>query len=135
MNARKHPIRGEDAGLTPASQPYYSTAVRVDSGPLLFVSGMVSWDDHHRVHAPGDIREQARQALRRVQKVLASQGADLADIVNITVYCVDFRHFEAVAEVRREFFPADGPASVMVQVSGLAHPDLLLEIACVAAVS
>ena len=52
----------------------------------------------------------------------------------ITIYCVDFRHFEAIAEVRREFFLADGPASVMVQVSGLADPDLLIEIACVAAV-
>ena len=134
MNKRKHPQKGEDLGLSPTSQPYFSTAVRVDAGPLLFISGMVSRDDQRQVFAPGDIKGQTRRALERLQKVLVANHADIDDVVNITIYCVDFRHFEAIAEVRREFFLGQGPASVMVQVSGLAHPDILIEIACIAAV-
>ena len=34
----------------------------------------------------------------------------------------------AIAAVRREFFKDTNPASTLVEVSALAHPDLLLEI-------
>lgn len=134
MNPRKHPQTGQQVGLAPTSQPYFSAAVRVDAGPLLFVTGMVGRDEQRNIVSPGDIRAQTRTALGNLQRVLRANAADLDDVVNITVYCVDFRHFEAIAEVRREFFRSNGPASSMVQVSGLAHPDLLIELSCVAAV-
>ena len=134
MNSRKHPQKGEEVGIAPTSQPYFSAAVRVDAGPLLFVTGMVGRDAKRNIVNPGDVRAQTRQALTNLRNVLQANDADLDDLASITVYCVDFRHFEGIAEVRREFFQGNGPASCMVQVSGLAHPDLLLEISCVAVV-
>ena len=86
MNKRKHPQKGEDLGLSPTSQPYFSTAVRVDAGPLLFISGMVSRDEQRRIVAPGDIRGQTRCALERLRKVLAANHASIEDVVNITIY-------------------------------------------------
>lgn len=134
MNPRKHPQKGEDVGLAPTSNPYFSAAVRVDAGPLLFVTGMVGRDAERNIVRPGDVRAQARTALANLRGVLQANQADLDDLASITIYCVDFRHFEAIAEVRREFFRGNGPASSMVQVSGLSHPDLLLEISCIAVV-
>lgn len=43
------------------------------------------------------------------------------------------RHFEDVAAVRMRYFPAEGPASTLVEVSKLALPDLLVEIEAIAA--
>jgi enamine deaminase RidA (YjgF/YER057c/UK114 family) len=43
-------------------------------------------------------------------------------------YRADFR------VVREEFFGAKGPASTMVEVSSLAHPDYLIEVEAIAAV-
>lgn len=134
MNPRKHPQQGQDVGLAPTSNPYFSAAVRVDAGPLLFITGMVGRDNDRNIVTPGDVRAQTRTALDNLRRVLRANGADLDDLASMTIYCVDFRHFEAIAAVRREYFSGNGPASSMVQVSGLAHPDLLLELSCVAVV-
>ncbi len=40
--------------------------------------------------------------------------------------------FSQIHEVRREYFRADPPASTMVEVSRLVHPDLLIEIEAIA---
>ena len=134
MNPRKHPQKGQDVGLAPTSNPYFSASVRVDAGPLLFVTGMVGRNNDRDIIHPGDVRAQARTALGNLRKVLQANQADMDDVASITIYCIDFRHFEAIAEVRREFFLGNGPASSMVQVAGLAHPDLLIEFSCIAVV-
>jgi len=36
--------------------------------------------------------------------------------------------------VREEFFGARGPASTMVEVSALAHPDYLIEVEAIAVI-
>jgi enamine deaminase RidA (YjgF/YER057c/UK114 family) len=76
----------------------------------------------------GDIRAQTEQAIRNLQTILKAEGADLRNLVKVTLYITDMRHYEAIAEVRQRFFPGDLPASTMVEVSKLGHPDLLIEI-------
>jgi hypothetical protein len=62
---------------------------------------------------------------------LASAGATLDDVAKVTVYITDIDDFDAIHEVRREFFMNTLPASTMVEVSKLVHDDMLIEIEAV----
>lgn len=122
-------------GVAPPLKGYYSNAVRVEAGPLLFISGQIAVDPQGKIVGAGDIRAQARQVLENIRAILKSQDADMADIVNVVVYVTDIRAFHDIADIRLEYFPSDGPASTIVEISKLALPELLIEISAVAAIS
>ncbi len=64
-----------------------------------------------------DTREQARQALRNAEAVLAASGATLQDVVKVTLYLHDLAYRTAFHEVWMEFFPKDPPARIAFQVA------------------
>jgi 2-iminobutanoate/2-iminopropanoate deaminase len=111
----------------------YSQVVVTPPGRLAFISGQVGVGRQGNIVGKGDIKAQARQALENLKAAVEAAGGNLADIASVTVFVIDMAHFGAIHEVRRQFFPADYPASTLVQVSRLAHPDLLIEINAVAA--
>lgn len=115
-------------------KPYYSNCVRVESGPLLFVSGQVALDADGKLVGEGDLRAQAVQVLENIRAILIDQGADMADIAKVTVYVTDIRAFDDIADIREKYFPKDGPASVICEVSALAWPEFMIEIEAVAVV-
>jgi 2-iminobutanoate/2-iminopropanoate deaminase len=120
------------AGIAPPIRPYYSNCVKVAPGAsLLFLSGQVGVDARGRLVGP-DATSQTRQTLENLRTMLAANGATLADVVRVTVYVTDMRHFEEIAAVRLEAFPEDGPASTIVEVRALALPGLLIEIDAIA---
>ena len=59
-------------------------------------------------------------------------GGTLDNVVKITTYVTDVRRRLDFRVVRDEFFGLRGPASTMVEVSSLSHPDYLIEIEAVA---
>ena len=61
-------------------------------------------------------------------------GGTLANVVKLNTYLVDIRHRNDLASIREEFFGKKGPASTLVQVPALAHPDWLIEIEAIAVV-
>ena len=122
------------AGVAPPLKGYYSNAVRVDAGPLLFIAGQIAVDAQGKIVGVGDLRAQARQVLENIRTILRANGADTDDVVNVTVYVTDMRVFHDIADIRLEYFPANGPASAIVEVSRLALPELLIEISAIAAV-
>lgn len=101
-------------------RPYYSTCVRVESGALLFVSGQLGADTDGRLVGGGDVKAEAEQALLNIRRIVEEHRATMADVVKVTVYVTDLRYLDEIAPVRMKYFPAEGPASVIVQVSGLA---------------
>jgi enamine deaminase RidA (YjgF/YER057c/UK114 family) len=113
---------------------YYSNAVRVEPGPLLYIAGQVAIDLQGHLVGKGDAAAQCEQILKNIAGICESQGATLADVVKVTVYTTDIAILDRIAPVRLKYFPKDGPASVLVEVSKLVEPDMVLEIEAVVAV-
>jgi 2-aminomuconate deaminase len=111
------------------------------AGGFLFVSGTSSRRADNTIagaeaDALGttrlDIKTQTRAVIENVREILASAGATLKDVVEITTYLVNMNDFAGYNEVYAEFFDYDGPARTTVAVHQLPHPHLLIEIRAVA---
>lgn len=122
-------------GAPPEYRRYYSNAVRVAAGDMLYVSGQVAWDDQGEVVCVGDGPGQARQAFANIGRILAAHGCTFADVVRITVYVTDMSWFDELSAIRERIFTGVGPASTILQVVGLVQPELLIEIDIVAVVA
>lgn len=103
----------------------YSRAVRV--GAWIAVAGCTAAAPDGAIGG-SDIAEQTRECLRRIDGALQEVGASLADVVRTRVFTTDIAAWERVGAVHNEYFRAIRPASTIVEVSGLARPDLLVEI-------
>lgn len=113
---------------------YYSNAVKVSAGPLLFIAGQVAINREGRVVGKGDLKAQATQVLENIKGILEANNATMDDIVKVTLYVTDMRAYDELTDIRMKYFPKNGPASVIVEVSKLALPELMVEIEAVAAV-
>jgi len=110
----------------------FSRAVRV--GDTVYVSGTVAWGEDGSFVGEGDVYEQAKQALRNIEKALQQAGASLRDVVRTRIYLTDIGRWEEVARAHAEAFAEVRPAATMVEVSRLADPMMLVEIEAVAVV-
>lgn len=109
-----------------------SQAVAV--GGWLFVSGQAALDQQGAVVGQGDFRKQAECAFANLEQVLKAGGSGLEDVVKVTLFLTDMRHFPEVVELRRSFFRPPYPADSIVEVNALALPDLMFEIEAIAVI-
>jgi reactive intermediate/imine deaminase len=124
----------EELRVAGQSEPisHYTDAVRF--GDLLFVSGCPPFDSDGRVVGVGDVVAQARQVLTNLRDILRVAGADLQDVLKVTVYLVDVNDRTLINPVRQAFFGDARPASTLIEVSALADPEMLVEIEAVAGI-
>lgn len=115
----------------------YSHVVTAAGGRLVFIAGQVAANAAGEIVGPGDLRAQARQVYENLKTALAAAGATFADVVKQTTFVVSFKAEDraVIAEVRREFLPAENPpASTLVGVQALARPEYLIEVEAIAVV-
>jgi enamine deaminase RidA (YjgF/YER057c/UK114 family) len=111
----------------------YSQAVKVTQAQsILFLSGQVAYTPDGGVAFRGDFKAQARGAYEAIKALVESQGGTLANIVKITTYVTDMRYRADLAPIREEFLGRKGPASTLVEIAQLAHPDWMIEIEAIA---
>ena len=79
-----------------------------------------------------DIRIQTHAVIQNIRDILASAGARLDNLVEITTYLVNMDDFAGYNEVYGEYFDYAGPARTTVAVRQLPHPHLLIEIRALA---
>ncbi len=112
----------------------FSAGMEAPAGRTIYVSGMVSMDADGNVVGEGDVKLQTETVLENVNAALEAAGGTLRDVVKITVFIRDMKDYDAIHEVRRRYFGEPYPASSMVEVSSLIHPNLLIEIEAVAVI-
>lgn len=112
---------------------HFSHATTVEArGKLVFISGMTAHQPDGTVAGVGDIEVQTRQVCENVKAAVEAAGGTMDDICRIDVHVRNMEHFEAIHKVRREYFSPPLPASTMVEVTKMTHPDYLIEISAIA---
>jgi len=110
----------------------YSHGVEVSaSARVVYGAGQTGVDTDGRIGE--DIEEQTRLVWRNIEGVLAGAGMGLDDLVKITTLLVHRDDLATVRAVRDEVLGTRRPASTLVFVAGLAHPDWRIEVDFVAA--
>lgn len=117
----------------------FSEAVTVSfNGPakMIFLAGIGSeHEDTGEIMHVGDFPGQLRYAYEKLKKVLAKNGATMADVVKQVTYVTDIRYGRDSSAIRAEAYgEAPLPAHTMLNVTQLAWPGMLVEIDIIAMV-
>ena len=107
--------------IAPKNVPYagypYSPGILAEN--TLYLAGQLGRDPATSQLIPGGMEPELRQVMMNVREVLREAGMDLADVVNVTAYIVDYKDFDTYNKVYREYFPKDPPARATVAVAAL----------------
>ena len=112
----------------------YAIAPGWQVGNLLFLSGQAAISPEGELVGVGDFGAQLVQVMANIDRVLAAGGSDRSRIVKVTIYLTDMDNFPAIVDARRTYFTPPYPADTIVEVKGLALPELMLEIDVIATV-
>jgi len=109
-------------------RPRYSQGILAEGGKLLFVAGQTASDKDGNIVGKGDIEAQTHQVFKNIIAVLDEAGGSLDNLVMTTTYITDRKYREGYNRVRMQYYKTNSPTSTLVIITGLAHPDYLIEI-------
>jgi 2-iminobutanoate/2-iminopropanoate deaminase len=114
---------------------HFSQGIAIPAqGRMVFISGMTSRRADGVIAGVGDIEAQTRQVCENIKAAVEAAGGTMDDVCRVDVYVRNIEHFEKIHKVRREYFRAPAPASTMVEVTKMVHPDYLIEINAIAVI-
>jgi enamine deaminase RidA (YjgF/YER057c/UK114 family) len=103
----------------------YSRAIKV--GNIIEVAGTTAVENDEII-GKNDAYLQTKFIIQKIEKALKEAGAELKDVIRTRMYVTDISRWEDIGRAHGEFFREIKPASTMVEVKGLVHPDMLVEI-------
>ncbi|WP_419930956.1 RidA family protein [Candidatus Poriferisodalis sp.] len=103
----------------------YSRAVRI--GDWVAVAGSTTLGPDGVAH-PGDCYAQAMATFEIIERALSEAGAQMSDVVRTRSFVTDISTAGDFSRAHGEVFGEIRPASTLVEVSALIHPDLVIEI-------
>lgn len=109
-------------------RPRYSQGILAEGGKLLFVAGQTASDKDGNIVGKGDIEAQTHQVFKNLAAVLEEAGGSFDNLVMTTTYITDRKYREGYNRVRMQYYKTNSPTSTLVIITGLAHPDYLIEI-------
>lgn len=117
--------------LVRSGSPYeeivgFSRAVRL--GNHVAVAGTGPIGENGVSVAPGDAGAQARRCYQIIQAALEEVGARLEHVVRTRTFLTNIDDWQAVAQVRGEYFRAIKPVETIVQVTRFVDPEWLVEL-------
>lgn len=105
---------------------HYSRAVRV--GDMVLQAGTTAIDRQGHVRGVGDVAAQVDAIMAIATWSMGKAGGSLADTARCRIYVTDIAVADQAARAVAKHFRDVRPASTLVQVSGLARPEQLVEI-------
>jgi enamine deaminase RidA (YjgF/YER057c/UK114 family) len=100
----------------------------VRAGNRVYLRGQTGFDLDGGFHGVGDPAAQAEVAMQCVKTLLEEAGAEFEHITKTTIYITDRAHRESVYRVVGRWLKGVYPCSTGLIVSGLALPEMLMEI-------
>ena len=116
----------------------FSHGYEVTAGKTLYIAGQIAKDKDGKLVGADDIVAQFRQVCENIRLLLASRGAQMTDVVKLTIYVLDVPGYKAkmkeLGPVYREYFGKHFPAMTLVGARDLfdASDGAMLEIEGVA---
>lgn len=110
----KHALHSDHA---PAAIGAYSQAIR--HGDTVYISGQIPLDPDTMDMVDGGIEDAIHRVFRNLAAVCEAAGGQLDDIVKLTVYLTDLRHFATVNQVMAQYFTQPYPARAAIGVASL----------------
>jgi len=95
----------------------YSQAIR--AGQTVYLAGQIPLDPATMKVVEGPIEQQIERVFQNLAAVAEAAGGSLANIVKLTVFLTDLRHFPNVNEVMARYFREPFPARAAVGVAAL----------------
>ncbi len=118
------------ATVAPPAGPYSHGISSRAAGTWLHVAGQVG------ISAEGQLRQgfaaQAAQAWENLMAVLDAAGMDASHLVKVTTYLTCAEDLPQLGAIRNGYLGSARPASTLVVVAALAHPDWCVEVDAVA---
>lgn len=124
-------IRKVTTPAVPEPPPGTYTNCFVANGTI-YVAGQHAGAPGGGLLGDGSMTDQARQALKKIKALVEAAGGRMSDVVKLTVFVTDISKRADIGVARREFFSGDFPCSTLVEITGLAMPELTVEIEAIA---
>jgi 2-iminobutanoate/2-iminopropanoate deaminase len=108
----------------------WSNCLRI--GDLIMVSGLTARGlDGQTIQGDGEY-EQSQVIFQKIKDLVEAAGGAIDDVVKMTIFVTNMANNSEVWKARKEFFTGNFPACTLVEVSGLAKPEILVEIEAIA---
>ena len=104
----------------------WSNCLRV--GGVVYVSGLTARAADGVTIGGEDEYAQAKIIFDKIKAYLVAAGGEMNDIVKMTIFVTNMANNKKVWRAREEFFAGDFPTCALVEVSGLASSEILVEI-------
>jgi enamine deaminase RidA (YjgF/YER057c/UK114 family) len=116
--------------------PGFSHVAVATGQRLVFVAGQTAITPDFAVVGEGDLAAQTRASMECVGIALRAAGADWDDVVRRTIYTVAPTEFEVITLAIEEVTgDSPHPPQTIIGVTGLALPQLMIEIEVTAVIS
>jgi 2-iminobutanoate/2-iminopropanoate deaminase len=113
-----------------AAPPVGAYSDAIEAGDFIFCTGQCGLDSEGNLVGETAV-EQAQQAFRNLESLLAARGLTPDAVVKCTIFLTDFADFDGVNAAYRDFFKVPYPARETVAVKELS-PGFKIEMAVTA---
>jgi enamine deaminase RidA (YjgF/YER057c/UK114 family) len=103
-----------------------SALVKIDK--IITTSGMVASDPNGTLVGSDSAYEQTKYIFKKIQKLLHDAGADLKDIIKVTVYTTDAGLAKEIGKAHKEILGDIAPCSSLIEVRKFILPEYLVAI-------
>ena len=131
MKSKKEHINPDGLFKSPAFSQVVTTQ---GNGKTIYIGGQNAINKDLEIIGKNDLSKQTEQIMLNLKITLESCGADFSDLVKLNIYLLQGQDARAGFEASQKFLGtiSNPPIVTVVFVSGLGHPDYLVEIDAIA---